>query len=63
MAGYGKSAATSYSDFYSKNSDTPNTNDNTNLSTDNNTQTSTPADALKRRRAALQRRLKRMKVQ
>lgn len=61
MAGYGKSAATSYSDFYSKNSDTPNTNDNTNLSTD--TSQTTPADAIKRRRAALQRRLKRMKVQ
>jgi hypothetical protein len=61
MAGYGKSSATSYSDFYSKNSDVPNTNDNPNLSTD--TSQSTPADALKQRRAALKRRLKRMKVQ
>ena len=60
MTGYGKSAATSYSDFYSKNSDTPNTDSNPDLTTQ--PAKDSPADALKRRRAALQRRLKKMKV-
>jgi hypothetical protein len=56
MAGYGKGAATSYSDFYSKNSDTPNTNDNPDLST--NPPKDSPSEVVRRRRAALQRRLK-----
>ena len=62
MAGYGKSAATSYSDFYSKNGDTstPNTNDNPDLGTNPpKPGVMTPAA---RRRAALQRKLKKMKV-
>lgn len=56
MAGYGKSAATSYSDYYSKNSDVPSTNDNPDLST--NPPKDSPTEAVRRRRAALQRRLK-----
>lgn len=62
---YGKSAATDYSSYYKNSSSTPNTNKNSDLSSpDMSTDPAkdSPADAAKRRRAALQRRLKRMKV-
>lgn len=54
MAGYGKGAATGYSDYYKNNSQTPDNTDDSDL-TDNNIQT--PSDMIKKRKAAIKRRL------
>ena len=65
MTGYGKGPATDYSSYYKSSSSTPGTNSNSDLSSQNvstDPAKDSPADALKRRRAALQRRLNRMKV-
>jgi len=49
----------SYSDYYKNNSDTPKENNDPNLNIDSS---NSPQDIIKKRRAALQRRLKMKKV-
>ena len=61
MPSYGKAQTMGYTDYYNQTSQGPNTMDNPNI-TNASADATTPQDVIKRRRAAIQRRLKKQRV-